>query len=127
MTSVASLDSMRLDQAIATSAPARAGAKDAGVSGRRAELSSVRQIDARTFELRSGVWTDARYRDDMRTLRVAPFSKSYFALLDKLPDLRAVFALGDSVIVVGRSGAIKLDVKAGEVSEKELDGVVAGW
>ena len=96
---VAALDSMRA--AAPASADARRDARDAAVN--------TRKIDARTFTLRDGVWTDARFRTSMETIIIKPYSKAYFDLLTQLPELRSTFALGDRVIVVGKSVAISLD------------------
>ena len=46
-----------------------------------------RTVDARTFELRDGRWTDVSWRDGMRTVKVKAFSSAYFALLQRLPEL----------------------------------------
>jgi Ca-activated chloride channel family protein len=76
-------------------------------SGKEKDASTQR-VESRTFALEDGVWTDARYRSGMATTKIKPFSRVYFDLMKELPDLRAVFALGDRVIVVGRAGAIQL-------------------
>ena len=81
--------------------PTRDGWRDAAVNTRR--------VDARTFTLRDGVWTDVRFRTGMETIIIKPYSKAYFDLLTQLPELRSTFALGDRVIVVGKSVAISLD------------------
>jgi len=76
----------------------------------RGDVGTVaKRIDARTFALRDGIWTDIRYRVGMETIVIKPFSKAYFDLLSQLPELRSTFALGDRVIVVGKSLAISLD------------------
>jgi Ca-activated chloride channel family protein len=74
----------------------------------RADRSTTRRVDARTFVLRNGVWTDERFTINLSALRVKPFSKAYFDLTAALPELRAVFALGDRVAVAGRDRAIVL-------------------
>ena len=108
-TSVAQLDEMTRD------------------AGARADAGRTRRIDSRTFELRGEIWTDVRYRDGVRTLHVQPYSRAYFELVDKLPDLRAVFALGDKVVVMGRVAAIQLDAKASEPSAADVAWAVANW
>jgi Ca-activated chloride channel family protein len=91
------------------------------------EAARTRRVDSRTLELRGEVWTDVRYRDGTRTLHVLPYSHAYFELLDKLPDLRAVFALGDKVVVMGRVAAIQLDAKAAEPSASDVAWAIANW
>jgi len=93
----------------------------------RDDAASTRRIESRTFELRGDVWTDVRYRDGTRTLHVQAYSRAYFELIDKLPDLRAVFALGDKVVVMGRVAAIQLDAKASEPSTSDVAWTIANW
>src|SRR5258707_8393442 len=81
----------------------------AAMTGPRSDGSlSMRRVDTRTFNLHDGVWTDERYRAAMSTTRIKPFSRAYFDVLAALPELRAVFALGNRVAVAGRDGAIVL-------------------
>lgn len=63
---------------------------------------SVRRVDAKTFYLRDGVWTDAELRGDVRLPETtAEFgSDAYFALLRNTPALARYFALGEQVVVV---------------------------
>lgn len=96
-------------------------------SAQGARGSNERRVDARTFALRDGVWTDVRWRDTMQALRVRPYSAAYFDLVSRLPELRAVFALGDRVVVVGRSGAIRLDDAAGDPAPGAVEKLVRGW
>ncbi|PJF37126.1 MAG: hypothetical protein CUN49_01945 [Candidatus Thermofonsia Clade 1 bacterium] len=55
----------------------------------------------RTFVWRNGLWVDTRYTSADMPLRLVPFlSAEYFALLEKYPELREIFALGVRVLVV---------------------------
>jgi hypothetical protein len=67
-----------------------------------------------------------RYREGMTTIKIKPFSKVYFDLMAELPDLRAVFALGDRVIVVGRDRAIQL-AEDGVTEMKDLSALTRVW
>ena len=104
-------------------------ARPAGEFARRDGAATTRRIDARTFELRDGVWTDARFRAGMETIIIKPYSKAYFDLLNQLPELRATFALGNRVIVVGKSLAIGLDDAKGaeDLSDAMRKSVARGW
>jgi len=104
-------------------------ARPAGEFPRRDGAATTRRIDARTFELRDGVWTDARFRAGMETIIIKPYSKAYFDLLNQLPELRATFALGNRVIVVGKSLAIGLDDAKGaeDLSDAMRKSVARGW
>jgi Ca-activated chloride channel family protein len=61
-----------------------------------------------TFVMRDGVWTDVRYKASGPVLRVKPFSDAYFKVIELQPDLREALAVGERVIVAGRSMAIEL-------------------
>jgi Ca-activated chloride channel family protein len=114
---IASLDSIK------------AAAPVAGGMARGDVGASPKRIDARTFTLRDSVWTDVRFRAGMETIIIKPYSKAYFDLLTQLPELRSVFALGDRVIVVGKSVAISLDAAkgAGEISASMRATIARAW
>jgi hypothetical protein len=102
-------------------------ASPSSTSGTSSRVSTQR-IDGRTFVLRDSVWTDTRYRPNMPTTTIKPFSPTYFELLDRLPDLRATFALGSRVTVVGKDRAISLkDNGVEQLSRAELQTLVAAW
>jgi Ca-activated chloride channel family protein len=99
----------------------------ATVAGQR-EGKTTRHVEGRTFELRDGVWTDARYKADMPKTTIKPFSKAYFDLIEQLPELRPAFALGERVIVAGRSRAIELkDSGASELAPAALAALIKAW
>ena len=89
---------------------------------------STRRVDARTFVLRDSVWTDVRYRPDMTTTQIKPFSKAYFDLIAELPELKSVFALGPKVIAVGKDRAISLSDRGAEsLSRADLAAIARAW
>jgi Ca-activated chloride channel family protein len=95
---------------------------------RKESDATTRRIESRTFTLNGGVWTDARYRAGMTTIKIKPFSTVYFDLMKELPDLRAAFALGDRVIVVGRDRAIQLaDDGVESMSAHALSALTKAW
>ncbi|HVE35017.1 MAG TPA: VIT domain-containing protein [Gemmatimonadaceae bacterium] len=95
----------------------------------RRDAATMRRIDARTFTLRDGVWTDARFRTGMETIIIKPYSKAYFDLVSQFPELRSVYALGNRVIVVGKSIAISLDESKGasELTAALQSSIARGW
>lgn len=94
----------------------------------RGDPTSIKRVDARTFVLRDGVWTDQRYGAGMATTKIKPYSKAYFDLMNELPELRSVFALGDYVVVVGRDHAIALsDDGAASLAPAALRTLVNRW
>ncbi|HTE45587.1 MAG TPA: VIT domain-containing protein [Gemmatimonadaceae bacterium] len=90
--------------------------------------SSTRTLNGRTFVLRDSVWTDARFTTTMPTTKIKPFSKVYFEIIDQVPELRAVFALGGRVTVVGRDRAIMLSNDGvSEMTSAALATLVKAW
>jgi Ca-activated chloride channel homolog len=92
--------------------------------------ASVRHVGERTFEMRDSVWTDTRYRATagLRLVRVQAFSDAYFALAQLVPDLRDAFAIGDRVLVAGRTVALEVTpAGATRLSEADVAAVRTGW
>jgi hypothetical protein len=89
-----------------------AGAADSpgALAERSAPGNNRRRVAARLFELLDSVWLDAARRDSVPTVRVAPFSDAYFALLARLPELVQPAALGPAVLVAGRRVALEIQV-----------------
>lgn len=59
----------------------------------------LQQIDAATFVLRDGIWTDTRYDPDRHTVTAVPlYSDAYFALLDE-PGAGRLLRVGQQAIV----------------------------
>lgn len=95
-------------------------APEAGMTSRR--------VDTRTFVMRDSVWTDARFSEGTRVVKVKAYSEAYFALVRELPDLAAAFALGDRVLVRGTTIAIAVTPDGVErMSGAEIKSVVAAW
>lgn len=61
---------------------------------------TVRQVGKKTFYQVNEVWTDQAYKKDMKATKVKYGSDEYFKLLEKHPDLKKYFSLGERVIVV---------------------------
>jgi len=95
--------------------------------------ATVRRIGTRTFALANGSWTDTRYTASVKTVRVKPYSAAYFALLERIEDLRAPFALMGTdgtpgVIVSGRSVAVVVANDGVEtLSGRELTAFEGAW
>lgn len=88
---------------------------------------TTRTVAGHTFAQRDGRWVDSRYADSTRTVHVQAFSKTYFALLDRIPELRAMAVLGARVVMVGRGVAIEVVAQAPELSDADLNRVVSAW
>jgi hypothetical protein len=113
-------------------AKAAAEMRDARSVGRMdAELDAARMRRAagRTFELRDSIWVDQRAAAaDARRVAVKPYSAAYFALMERVPELREVFALGDRVEVRGAKLTLVLIADGVEVlSPRALTLFVQDW
>ncbi len=90
--------------------------------------NAMRVVGNRRFALVNSVWTDARYVTTVRTIAVQPYSPMYFALMRRLPELQEAFALGDRVVVAGRTVALMLSADGSErVDEAQISSIVRDW
>ena len=61
-----------------------------------------------------GIWIDETYKADMKTLAVKAQSPAYFRMLERRPELRKVFTIGNHVVWVSPSGtALIIDPENG--------------
>lgn len=74
----------------------------------REKKESVRIAGNRTFSLQDSVWTETRSDSKMPVLKVKAFSPAYFALVQNVPELAPLFAVGERVRVYGRHVAIEV-------------------
>ena len=78
--------------------------------------------------MRDSVWTDTGLKDSMQRVKVRAYSAAWFRLVELLPELREAFALGDQVIVAGRSVAVEITPTGVEsLSESELRSLQSKW
>jgi Ca-activated chloride channel family protein len=95
--------------------------------------AAVRRVGTRTFALVDGMWTDARYSKTMRTVRVQPYSAAYFALLERVEDLRAPFALMGAegkpgVVVAGRGVAVAIAADGVDtLAARDIAAIETAW
>jgi Ca-activated chloride channel family protein len=108
-------------------APAIISGSVAG-DGTRRETLSPRQVGERTFVQQEGRWMDTRYREGVRRVLIKPFSPAYFSLVQRVPELQAVFALGEQVTAAGRNVTLVLDANGvDQLSGSDLAGIVRDW
>jgi Ca-activated chloride channel family protein len=101
-----------------------ADADAADLSGR----ADVRRVGSRTFTVAGGKWIDQRKADSLRLVKVKAFSEAYFKLMETIPELKEVFALGDKVIVAGRDVRIEIGEAGMEtMNEAELKRIQSAW
>jgi len=66
----------------------------------QAQSEAIKQVGARTFYNRGGVWVDSTAKTDAKPTVVKTFSQEYFDLLKTDPTLGAVLALGGNILVM---------------------------
>jgi Ca-activated chloride channel family protein len=89
---------------------------------------SSRRVGARTFSLNGETWTDLHKLDSPLVVKVKAFSAAYFRLMEVIPDLREVFALGEKVVVSGRSVSIETGSAGSEsLSDADLKRIQSAW
>lgn len=89
---------------------------------------ATRRAGGRVFARRNNAWVDNGHRADARTVRVRAYSDAYFALVARIPELGPMLALGDRVIVAGRTLSIEVTPDGAEtLGGAELASIAAGW
>jgi hypothetical protein len=87
-----------------------------------------KRVGDRVFALVDSIWIDVRHRDSITVTKIKPYSEVYFELLKSIPSLNPVFALGDKVLVSGKTAAILLDESGSEkLTRAQLDAFVKNW
>ncbi len=86
-----------------------------------------RRVADRVFVLRDGRWTDTRWRAGIRIVKVGAYSSSWFAFLQRIPELRDAFALGEQVLVAGRTVALETTSSAPALSADDVNRIVREW
>src|SRR5206468_12124925 len=94
----------------------------------RAGLTTKR-AGSHTFLLKDGAWTDVRPAPSAaRTVRIKAYSKAYFDLIDAVPELKAIFAIGGRVTAQGRAVTVVVGESGlEELSSSDLKTVVNNW
>jgi Ca-activated chloride channel family protein len=96
-----------------------------GASERRSGAPLVKRIGERSFYLYRGFWVDGDFNEKLPTLSVKVLSDACFQLIDKLPELKDVFALGERVIVVVNGTAVIVEEGGKEkLTDEELNSLV---
>mgnify|MGYP005843260401 FL=1 len=81
--------------------PTQVAAGGPGEEGYIDTREVIRQVNAKTFVFRDGVWIDTEYDPEAYTpVQIEAFSDEYFDLVAEHPELGDYFALGERVIVV---------------------------
>ncbi len=90
-----------------------------------ARKAQVRRLAGRLFVRRDAIWTDARHRDSLQVIEVAPFSDAYFALVRALPEITPYLSTEGSVLIAGNRASIKFTETGAEtLSQRRINQVV---
>ncbi|HXT47044.1 MAG TPA: hypothetical protein VN717_00310, partial [Gemmatimonadaceae bacterium] len=87
----------------------------------------------RSFVLANGIWADTRAAalqkdSSVIKLRVQAFSAAYFRVLDIVPSIKPMLALGDHVIVAGRGIVLEVGPQgATDLDARAIAALNAGW
>jgi hypothetical protein len=102
-------------------------AADMSTLGESLATSDLKRVGARLFKREGNRWTDASMKTGLKVYKVKAYSRSYFALLERLPELREAFSAGDRVLVAGKSVALEVGDDARDLTDAELASIVKGW
>jgi Ca-activated chloride channel family protein len=87
-------------------------------------LTANRQVQGRNCLEVGGVWIDDAYKADTKSITVKAQSDAYFQILEKHPEMKDVFRLGNFVVWISPSGtALVIDQNNGK--EKMDDAEIA--
>jgi Ca-activated chloride channel homolog len=79
------------------------------------------------FRKEADRWVDVGMKNDLQVYKVKAYSRSYFALLERIPALKEPFAAGDRLVVAGKGIAIEVMDEAPELSEAEIRTIASKW
>jgi len=81
----------------------------------RVTLTANRQVQGRNVLEVGGVWIDDAYKANTKSLTVKAQSDAYFRILEKHPEMKDVFRLGNHVVWISPSGtALVIDQNDGK-------------
>ena len=89
--------------------------------------ADARRAGSRVFHRDGDRWIDSRMKAELRVYKVKAYSAAYFSLIEKLPELREPFALGDRVLVAGRGAAIEVVEDGADLSASDMESIVRNW
>ena len=89
----------------------------------------LRRTATRTFSLKDSTWIDTRpVTAGAREVRVRPYSAAYFELMQRIPEVREAFAIGDRVELHGRAVTLVLAADGEEtLAAPALTAITRDW
>jgi Ca-activated chloride channel family protein len=121
--SIGSMDKpMMLQEVVISGSGSAAGARE------KDRVDAMKRAGNHLFAHRNDRWTDINFKAGTKIVKIKPFSPAYFAVLDAIPDLRALFAVGDRVLVSGQQIAIEVSPDGAEtLGDAELRSLKEQW
>jgi Ca-activated chloride channel family protein len=89
--------------------------------------TAMRRAGTRLFARDGDRWVDTRMKAGLKVYQVKAYSRGYFAVLEQIAELREAFAVGDRVLVAGRSVAVEVVDDAPELSDDDVRTIVNRW
>ena len=86
--------------------------------------AGMRRVGTRMFQRNGEVWTDVAMKAELQVYKVKAYSRSYFTLIERIPELKEAFTVGDRALIAGRSVALELVTDGGELTADELEQIV---
>lgn len=97
-------------------------------TGATANSISQRRRGGHVFELADGVWVDMRATASMRRVKIKPYSAAYFKLVELLPEIRELLAVGEKIVLAGRLVAVEVTDSGTEtLTDRELESIRSNW
>ncbi len=91
-------------------------------------VDAAKRAGDHLFAHRGNRWTDVGFKEGTKVVKIKAFSPAYFAVLDAIPELRAAFAVGDSVLVAGKHVSIEVGSDGAEqLGDAELRSLKEQW
>jgi Ca-activated chloride channel family protein len=87
-------------------------------------LSAYRSVNGRYCINIGGVWIDDAFDAEMKTVQVKSLSEAYFRILDRQPNMKSVYMLGNHIVWVTPSNtALIIDLNEGheKLTDEEID------
>ena len=98
------------------------------ICGKKGNRNRPGALGQRSFRLSGEKWIDSRPSDSLKVIKIRAFSEAWFKLIEAIPELKEVFALGDKVLVAGRETAIETSPDGKEtLSDSELRTIQSRW
>jgi Ca-activated chloride channel family protein len=102
-------------------------AADAAVMDENATRGELRRAGSRMFKREGDAWKDLSAKPDHKVYKVQAYSRTYFDLITRIPDLRQHFSVAEKVTVSGKGVVIEVVASAPELSESEIAEIARKW